>query len=393
MTGVSLGSPLGAIVAAVVGGLLGRLLTQTVLRWLAVYEHDADEQTTLPPEARLAGRFTPGQTASRWIECAAVVASVALWWWELHQLGQLPASVVGGPTAVVSATLVLRYAAHLAFGWLLAAATWIDIRHRIIPDCITVPGVLAGCVCVWLAPDVLLPIATEVPRSFASPQVQSDVLGCVGGLRSASGWEWLGPSPQVSSLLLAIGIFCVWWSICTSPAYGIEKRRWLEPRNLILGAGFVAILVAWSLGTDRFRGLQSSLVGVAVSGGIVWATRAGASRAMGREAMGLGDVTLMAMVGAWLGWQACVLAFFLAAFIGLAHGLVQLARHREHELPYGPSLCLATVCVVVFWRPLWTSAAISFEEPLQLAVVVAGVVLLTAVTLYFWRMIRGCSAG
>jgi hypothetical protein len=73
--------------------------------------------------------------------------------------------------------------------------------------------------------------------------------------------------------------------------------------------------------------------------------------------------------------------------------LVQLARHREHELPYGPSLCLATVCVVVFWQPLWTSAAISFEEPLQLAVVVGGVVLLTAVTLYFWRMIRGCSAG
>ena len=386
MTGVSLGSPLGAIVAAVAGGLLGRLLTQTVRRWLAVYEHDADEQTTLLPEARLAGRFTPGQTASRWIECAAVVAAVALWWWELHQLGQLPSSVVGGPTAVVSATLVLRYAAHLAFGWLLAFATWIDIRHRIIPDCITVPGVLAGCVCVWLAPDVLLPIATEVPRSFASPQVQSDVLGCVGGLRSASGWEWLGPSPQVSSLLLATGI-------CTSPAYGIEKRRWLEPRNLILGVGVVAILLAWSLGTDRFRGLQSSLVGVAVSGGIVWATRAGASRAMGREAMGLGDVTLMAMVGAWLGWQACVLAFFLAAFIGLAHGLVQLARHREHELPYGPSLCLATVCVVVFWQPLWTSAAISFEEPLQLAVVVGGVVLLTAVTLYFWRMIRGCSAG
>ena len=63
--------------------------------------------------------------------------------------------------------------------------------------------------------------------------------------------------------------------------------------------------------------------------------------------MGLGDVTLMAMVGAWLGWQACVLTCFLAVFIGLTHGLLQLALRRENELPFGPSLCLAAAIVVV----------------------------------------------
>ena len=76
-------------------------------------------------------------------------------------------------------------------------------------------------------------------------------------------------------------------------------------------------------------------------------TRAGASLALGREAMGLGDVTLMAMIGAWLGWQACVLACFLAVFIGLAHGVTQLVLHRDAELPFGPSLCLGTAVVVV----------------------------------------------
>jgi len=104
--------------------------------------------------------------------------------------------------------------------------------------------------------------------------------------------------------------------------------------------------------------------------------------------MGLGDVTLMAMVGAWIGWQASVLAFFLAAFIGLAHGLVQVVRHRENELPYGPSLCLASGAVIVGWRPLWGWAGGPFTQPLELALVIGAVVVLTAITLFIWQRVR-----
>ena len=39
--------------------------------------------------------------------------------------------------------------------------------------------------------------------------------------------------------------------------------------------------------------------------------------------MGFGDVTLMAMIGAFLGWQAAVLTFFLAPFFGLAHAALE----------------------------------------------------------------------
>jgi hypothetical protein len=83
-----------------------------------------------------------------------------------------------------------------------------------------------------------------------------------------------------------------------------------------------------------------------------------------------------------------VLTFFLAAFIGLVHGLYQLARNRESELPFGPSLCLAAVLVVIGWLPLWRLAGVHFGEPAQLAAVVAAVVILTAVTLSLWRQVR-----
>jgi Flp pilus assembly protein protease CpaA len=114
-----------------------------------------------------------------------------------------------------------------------------------------------------------------------------------------------------------------------------------------LAVGWLAVAGAWAIGGLRFEGLFTALVGAVVTGGIVWGTRAGASLALGREAMGLGDVTLMAMVGAWLGWQASVLACFLGVLFGLVHAVVQIVRHRESELPFGPGLCMGTATVVI----------------------------------------------
>jgi len=378
MTASLAGSLWGAIVAGIIGAVLGRLLTIAVSQWFAATE---DSESVDRPTLR-------------GIEVAAIAAALALWWWEVRLLGQVPAVLgVGSGAAVESEagsglTLLCRYAAHLALCWLLAAATWIDLRQRVIPDWITVPGAIAGLLCTWGWPAILLPIAGEVPRSFAAPRLEADVLGFLGGLRTVPGAEWLDAAPHLPGLLLALAIFASWWTACTEAAPENAAQRWLEPRNLLLALGLAGVLAAWIAGGDRFRGLQSSLVGLAVSGGIVWATRAGASRALGREAMGFGDVTLMAMIGAWLGWQACVLTFFLAAFIGLAHGLFQLVRHQESELPFGPSLCLAAAGVVVCWRPLWETVSIHFEDPGRLAAVVAAVVVLTAVTLFGWRLVR-----
>ena len=358
----------GPATAAVVGAVLGGFLSAAVRRWFAA---------TNEPAGASAG---PSGMA------VGIVVAVALWWWEVRLTGQIPDGLKAVAGSASGTAIVWRCLAHMVFFWLLAAATWIDLRQRVIPDWITIPGVLAGLLVAWGFPDALLPVAVEVPRSFAAPALEPDVLGFLGGLRTASGPEWLGAAPHLPGLLLAAGLFVAWWAVCTEPDG--RTARWPGPRTMLLIVGLVALLGAWLVGGDRFRALESALVGMGVSGGIVWATRAGASRALGREAMGLGDVTLMAMVGAWLGWQACVLTFFLATFIGLTHGLFQLLRHRESELPFGPSLCLAAALVVVCWRPLWQGVAIHFEDPLRLAAVVVAVVLLTAITLFAWRLIR-----
>jgi prepilin signal peptidase PulO-like enzyme (type II secretory pathway) len=191
----------------------------------------------------------------------------------------------------------------------------------------------------------------------------------------------------------ALAVFSVWWLIGTEPtaadgAPATWWRRIVTPRTLvaIMGVGIVA--AAWGAGGDHWRGLVSSLGGLAVAAGMIWLTRAGASYALGREAMGLGDVTLMAMAGAWLGWQPCVLAVCLAVFIGLFHGVVQLVMQRDAELPFGPSLCLGLAAVVVWWRPMWDVTSTAFERPGELLTVVGIVIALTAASLWIWSRLR-----
>ena len=99
--------------------------------------------------------------------------------------------------------------------------------------------------------------------------------------------------------------------------------------------------------------LLTALVGMAAGGGLVWLVRILGTVALQEEAMGFGDVTLMAMLGAFLGWQACLIVFFLAPLAGLVLGLVQLLLRRGKYIPYGPFLCLAALATIVGWATIW----------------------------------------
>ena len=363
--------PAAWAVVAVAGAAAGRLVLALAMPFVTVDE-----------DGRPVGLRAGG---GRTVTIVAVLCALALWWWEVVAGGQLPVPL---GDAAARGPLVVRYAAHVTLFALLAAASWVDLRHRVIPDTITMPGVLVGLAWVTLAPAALLPIAVEVPRSFAEPLVEPDLLGLAGGLRTALP-AWLHPRPSWTGLVAALAAYVGWWRGCTAPFTDPARSAGVrDPRTLALPAGIVGIAAAWWIGGLAWNGLLSGLAGLVVAAAMIWLTRAGASRALGREAMGFGDVTLMAMVGSWLGWQACVLTCFIAVFVGLVHGGLQVLFHRETELPFGPSLCLGAAAVVVAWRPLWARAAASFERPLEMAAVIAAVIGLTAVSLMVWRRLR-----
>lgn len=99
--------------------------------------------------------------------------------------------------------------------------------------------------------------------------------------------------------------------------------------------------------------LSGVLMGYLIGGGIVWAVRIGGSLGFGKEAMGLGDVHLMAGVGACVGWIDAAIAFPLAAGVGLIWWVVSALGwgKASRTMPFGPYLAVATV-LVIFGKPL-----------------------------------------
>ena len=151
-----------------------------------------------------------------------------------------------------------------------------------------------------------------------------------------------------------------------------RKEIYTSVTNTALVVGLVAALVwpqvqrvgtfagrlpDWT-GWPRADALLLALVGAAVGAGIIYVTRALGTLVFRKEAMGLGDVYLMAAVGGCLGWEAAILVFFAAPFLGLVYGVWHLIRKQDHEVPYGPFLGMAAGIVmlvqdevVAYFRP------------------------------------------
>jgi len=142
------------------------------------------------------------------------------------------------------------------------------------------------------------------------------------------------------------------------------------PTVAAAGAYLIVHTSSWAAGDPPLwlAALSGSLTGFLVGGGVVWVVRILGTLAFGKEAMGLGDVHLLAAVGACLGWIDPLLAFFIAPFFGIAWALGSLVtssifRRQGAALPYGPHLAFATL-LLVYGRPIfaWGLSMISGVE-------------------------------
>ncbi len=273
---------------------------------------------------------------------------------------------------------------------LMLAASMIDVDEKTIPDEITVVGTLAGLLLAAVWPYSML---TAIAGGFFS----------FVHITSPNAWPLvLDGAPRVASL--GLGLACWWaWCVAILPRSWYSRHGWRRALQLCCArvsrtpsthrilrmavAGSLAIALVWYRGGDGWRGLLSALVGMAAGGGLVWAVRVIGTAVLRREAMGFGDVTLMAMIGAFLGWQPCLIIFFLAPFAGLVIGVLRLILFRDREIPYGPFLCLATLVLIVAWDDIWAYTAPTFDFGWLVPLAVLCCLALMAVMLGTWRLI------
>jgi leader peptidase (prepilin peptidase) / N-methyltransferase len=98
-----------------------------------------------------------------------------------------------------------------------------------------------------------------------------------------------------------------------------------------------------------------SLLGLLLGGGLLWAIAELWYRLRHVEAMGFGDVKMLAMIGAWLGVKMVVMTFVLSSMMGGLVGVVLIASRRADmatKVPYGTMLAVAALIASLYGGPL-----------------------------------------
>ena len=102
--------------------------------------------------------------------------------------------------------------------------------------------------------------------------------------------------------------------------------------------------------------LVGAVIGALIGGGSLWLMGWTWEKLRGIEAMGLGDVKMMFMVGAYLGWRLTILTIFVGVLSGSLIGIVLMARQRERDmqmlLPFGVFLGLGSIAALLFGAPI-----------------------------------------
>jgi leader peptidase (prepilin peptidase)/N-methyltransferase len=237
----------------------------------------------------------------------------------------------------------------------LIVATFIDLAHFIIPDEITIGGMVAGFLCSFAVP------ALHGAASHGTKSLRESFFGIVvGGLlveairqggKLAFGRLNLVLDGDTKVFFGDLGMVLPDREIPYEEIFyrKSDAIRFRATRVELADRCFLEADVALSplklkIGNEQFDPAQN-LYMEAVTNKLV----------LPREAMGFGDVKFMAAIGAFLGWQATVFSLVVSSFLGAIVGglLILLKRHeRANPIPYGPYIAAAAAIWIFGGQPL-----------------------------------------
>jgi len=201
-------------------------------------------------------------------------------------------------------------------------ATFVDFEHRIIPDEISVGGMAAGLVLSLVMTNVH---NVSLPELATGRMIMRIMVGLCLGVHLI---EFLRQRQRIDRTdLVLLGVIIA-----------MIAGEWVVALLMI---GPLAEMPGWILA--HLKSIDASLIGVLLGGGVIYAMGLLGDFIFRKESMGGGDVKLMALIGAFLGWKLTLLTFFIAPFFGAGYGIVEKIRTKDSAIAYGPFIVMGAL--------------------------------------------------
>lgn len=152
----------------------------------------------------------------------------------------------------------------------------------------------------------------------------------------------------LSPAFLALFIFCSSLVVITF----IDLDHQIIPDQISLPGIIIGFAFSFFL---PWNGWLNSLLGILLGGGSLYLVAWGYEKLTGKEGMGGGDIKLLAMMGAFLGWRSVLFIIFAASLVGSVIGIAAMLiqkKDRKLAIPFGPFLAFAAVLYIFFGRQI-----------------------------------------
>jgi leader peptidase (prepilin peptidase)/N-methyltransferase len=171
--------------------------------------------------------------------------------------------------------------------------------------------------------------------------------------------------PEITLITVqALGVW-VFYSIFLSMLVGlsyIDLKHYIIPDQFSIYAApfgvagcFLLPMLDGNISSIVIPTWQDSAIGAVAGAGVLLAVIGVYWLIRREEGMGMGDVKLLGMIGAFLGWQAIAPVIFAASIIGSLVGIalmISAGRGFRSQVPFGPFLAIASVIYLFFGQPL-----------------------------------------
>jgi leader peptidase (prepilin peptidase) / N-methyltransferase len=149
-------------------------------------------------------------------------------------------------------------------------------------------------------------------------------------------WQRIAMNPAADTMALKGTLFMFQFAFVLGLVIIIfaDLETMLIPDMISLPGIVLGLVAAVIIGPLVGTTWLTSLIGAVAGGGTIWLVRFIYRRLFGIEGMGFGDVKLMAMIGAFFGWESLVFVFLFGSLQGLAYAAVAFAAGKEHEALY-----------------------------------------------------------